>query len=82
MPPAATKSNMAKISKSYILTPPRPPGACDVSEVWGTHKWTYSPSWVTVSNSIITQTLNTVESFIFVGLKFRGLQISDKLVGI
>ena len=24
----------------------------------------------------------TVESFIFVGLKFRGCQISDKLVGI
>ena len=28
---------------------PRPtPGACDVSEVWGTHRWTYSPSLVTV----------------------------------
>ena len=26
MPPAATKSNMAKISKSYILTPPNPQG--------------------------------------------------------
>ena len=26
--------------------------------------------------------INTVESFIFVGLKFRGFQISDKLVGI
>ena len=25
---------------------------------------------------------NTVESFIFVGLKFRGFQISDKLVDI
>ena len=25
---------MAKISKSYILTPPNPPGACEVSEVW------------------------------------------------
>ena len=25
---------------------------------------------------------NTVESFILVGLKFRGFQISDKLVGI
>ena len=24
----------------------------------------------------------TVESFIFVGLKFRGFQVSDKLVGI
>ena len=26
--------------------------------------------------------LHTVESFIFVGLKFRGFQIGDKLVGI
>ena len=26
MPPVATKSNMAKISKSYILTPPHPQG--------------------------------------------------------
>ena len=26
--------------------------------------------------------LGTEESFIFVGLKFRGFQISDKLVGI
>ena len=26
--------------------------------------------------------MHTVESFIFVGLKFRGFQISDKLVGI
>ena len=26
MPPAATKSNMAKIYKSYILTPPHPQG--------------------------------------------------------
>ena len=26
MPPAATKSNMAKISKTYILTPPHPQG--------------------------------------------------------
>ena len=26
MPPAATKSSMAKISKSYILTPPHPQG--------------------------------------------------------
>ena len=26
MPPAATKSNMGKISKSYISTPPHPQG--------------------------------------------------------
>ena len=25
-------------------------GARDVSEVWGTHRWTYSPSLVTVSS--------------------------------
>ena len=43
--------NMAKNSKSYILTPPTPPpGAWDVSEVWGTNRWTYSPSLVTVSS--------------------------------
>ena len=43
-----------KISKSYILTLPHPtPVACDVSEVWGTHRWTNNPSYF-----IITQTLN------------------------
>ena len=26
------------------------PGTCDVSEVWGTHIWTYSPILVTVSS--------------------------------
>ena len=36
-------------SLSYILTPASPPGAGDVSEVWGTHRWTYSPSLVTKS---------------------------------
>ena len=31
---------------------PRPiPGGCDVSEVWGTHRWTYSPSLVTTVKS-------------------------------
>ena len=30
----------------------------------------------------IVYVCNTVESFIFVGLKFRGFEISDKLVGI
>ena len=45
---------MAKISKSYILTLSLPlalflpPGACDISEVWATLRWTYSPSLVTV----------------------------------
>ena len=30
------------MAKSYIFTPPNPPGACDVSEVWATLRWTYS----------------------------------------
>ena len=30
--------------------PAKPPGACDVSEVWGTQIWTYSPGLVTVSS--------------------------------
>ena len=32
--------------------------------------------------SPLTFKMNTVKSFIFVGLKFRGFQISDKLMGI
>ena len=35
-------------SVSPPFWPGPPPGACDVSEVWGTHRWTYSPSLVTV----------------------------------
>ena len=35
--------------KSLYFDPAPPPGACDVSEVLGTHRWTYSPSLVTVS---------------------------------
>ena len=42
--------NMAKISVLQF-GPAQPPGACDVSEVWGTHRWTYSLSLVTVSSS-------------------------------
>ena len=49
MPRWQQSQTMAKISKSYILTRP-PPGACDVSEVWTTLRWTYSPSLVTVSS--------------------------------
>ena len=48
-------SKYGKIFKSHILTLPQPLGACDVSEVWGTHIWTYSSSLVTV---ITAQTLN------------------------
>ena len=38
--------NMTKISKSYILTPPHHRG---MRYQWRTHRWTYSPSLVTVS---------------------------------
>ena len=48
MPPEATKFKYGKISKSKILTPAPIPGACDVSEMWATLIWTYSPSLVTV----------------------------------
>ena len=41
--------NMEKISKSYVLNPAPTPWACDVSDVWATLRWTYSPSLVTVS---------------------------------
>ena len=39
-----------KKSLSPIFWPLPTPGACDVSEVWGTHRWTYSLSLVTVSS--------------------------------
>ena len=42
-----------KTFKSHILTHPLPPGACDVSELWATLGWTYSPSLVTVSLPIL-----------------------------
>ena len=50
MPPAAIK---LKYGKNQVLhfDPAPPTGACDVSEVWETHRWTYSPSLVTVSSS-------------------------------
>ena len=50
MPPAATKSKYGKnlYVQHFDLTPPQ--GACDVSEVWGTHRWSYSPSLVTESS--------------------------------
>ena len=39
--------NIAKISKSYILTPSAPPpGAWDVSEVWGTNRWITVKVWL------------------------------------
>ena len=48
MPRRQQSQNMAKISLSPTFWPAPPPGACDVSEVWGTDRWTYSPSLVTV----------------------------------
>ena len=47
--PAAIKSKSGKFSKSYILTRPLL-GVCDVSEVWKTLKWTYSPSLATINS--------------------------------
>ena len=51
MPPVATKLKYGKNLYVLHFDPAPPPGACDVSEVWGTHRWTYSPSLVTVSSS-------------------------------
>ena len=49
MPRQQQSQNMANIYKSYILTPR---GARDVSEGWGSNRWTYSPSLFTVSSPI------------------------------
>ena len=54
MPRAATKSKYGKNLWSPTVWPR--PNPCDVSEVWRTHNWTYSPSLVTIC--IITQTSN------------------------
>ena len=54
--PCGNSQNMKKIFKSQILTPPHTPGACDVSEVWATFRWTNSPNLVTV---LPPKTLNT-----------------------
>ena len=53
MPRQQQSQNMANISKPYILTPR---GAWDVSEVWGSNRWTYSPSLLLIIN--YWQTLN------------------------
>ena len=50
----ATGSNKVKIwqkSLSPTFWPCPTPGAFDVSEVWGTHRWTYSPNLVTLSSA-------------------------------
>ena len=49
-------------SLSPIFWPRPTPGACDVSDVWGTHRWTYSPSLVTVSSlKLCTLSLSRTE---------------------
>ena len=50
MPPAATKSKYCKNLEVLHFNPAPPQGPCDVSEVWRTQRWTYSPSFVTVSS--------------------------------
>ena len=39
--------NMAKLVLHFDPAPP--PGVWEINEVWGTHRWTYSPSLVTES---------------------------------
>ena len=46
MPPAATKSKYGKISSALNFDPTPPPGACNVSKVWATLRWTNSPRLV------------------------------------
>ena len=64
----ATKSKSGKISKSYILTPP--PGAFDLSKVWGINTKMNLQS--KIGNCIITQISNvkavTDDATSFMGL--------------
>ena len=39
--PGGNKVKIWQKSLSPTFWPAPPPGACDVSEVWGTHRWTY-----------------------------------------
>ena len=48
--PDGNKVKIWQKSLSPTFWPTQPQGAWDVSEVWGTLKWTYSPSLVTVSS--------------------------------
>ena len=50
MTPAATKSKYGKTLLVQHFDPAPSPGAGDVSEVWETHRRTYSLSLVTVSS--------------------------------
>ena len=46
--PGGNKVKLWQKSLSPTFWPRPTPGACDVSEVWATLRWTYSPSLVTV----------------------------------
>ena len=48
--PGGNKVKLWQKSLSPTIWPRSTPGGWDVSEVWGTLKWTYSPSLVTVSS--------------------------------
>ena len=48
--PGDNKVKIWQKSLSPSFYPAPPPGAWDVSEVWGTLRWTYSPGLVTVSS--------------------------------
>ena len=54
MPPAATKSKYGKNLQVLHFDPAPPPGACVVSEVWGTHRWNLQSKF---GYFIISQTL-------------------------
>ena len=47
----APVGNKVKIFKFRCFDPTQPPGAFDASEMWATHRWTYSLSLVTVSSA-------------------------------
>ena len=48
MLPVATKSKSGKISMLHFYPVPMP-RACNISEMWTTHGWTYIPILITVS---------------------------------
>ena len=50
MPPAATKLKCGKNLYVPYFDPASPPGACDVSEVLGTDRWTTVQVWLLYHN--------------------------------
>ena len=49
--PRRQQSQIWQKSLSPIFWPAPSPGACHARKMWGTNKWTYSPSLVTISSS-------------------------------